>query len=616
MKRSFALRRSFFSFAVVLALLFSMTASFALAEEGNADAAVQRQVLTTELAAVLETASAEELIPVTVWLDGIDVDEVEAEVLKEVGLNKAMIWEMAANGTDGELTSEEVDAYIEAERRIYAEKQKEATEAFLTYGEASMDQGLQGLTADGREIFVSQYAPMFATELTKAEIRTLAASEQVEEIYYTPEQEIAAVDEPVAYETDAASATGVTLSSCYAKIRADYVRDTLGYTGDGVKIGQIESATKDFDTTYFTNSKIHFDTAVTTAVLGMWQGSEEGRAYMAHANSVAYIMVGNEGLAPDADLYCTYASTAVEYYIKIEWLLTQGVNVINMSAGFSKSAGTYTYIDKWFDHLAINHSVHFVKSAGNSGAEVTNPGMAYNVITVGATNYTFTARAQFSSYVDGDSYANKPDLLAPGEYIILPFYSSADSGTSYAAPMVTAIVAQILEARPSLKTQQDAMKAILTSSIHDSTLRYTPASSAFDKCGAGLVDARSAMNTARLGQYTSNAYFSAGASAGTVKTYTFTVSDSDDLIRVSLTWLKNNQISSTSHTDGSVTEGTVADLNLQVLNPSGTVVAESAKSSGNLEIVQFTPTVTGTYTVRVTLAGSSDKKTYFSASWW
>jgi hypothetical protein len=42
-----------------------------------------------------------------------------------------------------------------------------------------------------------------------------------------------------------------------------------------------------------------------------------------------------------------------------------------------------------------------------------------------------------------------------------------------------------------------------------------------------------------------------------------------------------------------------ADLDLSVLNPSGTTVASSASFQNSAEVVDFRPTVTGTYTIRV-----------------
>jgi hypothetical protein len=46
--------------------------------------------------------------------------------------------------------------------------------------------------------------------------------------------------------------------------------------------------------------------------------------------------------------------------------------------------------------------------------------MAENGITVGAVNRTFAARADFSSYGGAGATPMKPDIVAPGEYVLVP----------------------------------------------------------------------------------------------------------------------------------------------------------------------------------------------------
>lgn len=54
----------------------------------------------------------------------------------------------------------------------------------------------------------------------------------------------------------------------------------------------------------------------------------------------------------------------MQFYGAINWLVSQGVNVINMSAGID-GACLYDEFCEYIDLLSIQHDVHFVASAGN-----------------------------------------------------------------------------------------------------------------------------------------------------------------------------------------------------------------------------------------------------------
>lgn len=277
--------------------------------------------------------------------------------------------------------------------------------------------------------------------------------------------------------------------------------------------------------------------------------------------------------------------------------------------------------EQWADHIAINHSVHFVKSAGNSGTGdqlITSPGMAYNVITVGAIDDGNTLNqgndiiANYSSFQE-NSGTNKPDLVAPGSNIRTA--AGQDSGTSFAAPHVTATIAQLLQQSPALKTLQDGMKAILTASISHSNLAYaTGDGTNFNTYGAGVVDSRSSSWTISSNRYVTSS-FAANSLNGSEKTYYFNVSSSDTRIRVSLSWLKFNSITG-AHTGNVTTNGSLADLDLYVYDSNGNIVESALSSTNNVEIVQFTPSVTGQYMIKVRQYSNSDQKVYFGLAWW
>ncbi|HOV69122.1 MAG TPA: S8 family serine peptidase, partial [Clostridia bacterium] len=389
-------------------------------------------------------------------------------------------------------------------------------------------------------------------------------------------------------------------------------RDTLGLKGNGVKIGTIEA-----ENTYLnkSNSQLYdrniiFDIPDSQAVTDN------------HSTLVAAIIIGRtQGLVPNATLYCAGMVTYLDMFNKVEWLISQGVSVINMSAGTPTGAGTYTTEARWLDHLAIQHSVHFVKSAGNDIGYITNPGMAYNIVTVGAIDDNNSASepywpddsmADFSSYMENTGIAFKPDLTAPGEDISAG--GITNKGTSFAAPHVTGVIAQLIHAYPQLATKQTAMKAILAAGTKHKTATdygcYSAITAYSNMEGAGVVDAQSAYYIAANSRYYSGQLYNSSFPFEK----TFTVTSSDSLIRVSLVWLKRINISS-PHPTGTVTERPLSDLDLRVYDPNGSCVKLSVTGNSNVELVEFVPQMTGTYKIIVNGYSLKNDFEYIGIAW-
>lgn len=553
-----------------------------------------------ELKTVMENAADDELIPVDIWITEVDTNEVETEVMKSIGDTKVSL--LSANSTTA-VTHAQVDAYIETEREIYAEMQAEESQTFLNRYNGIFN---SRSSTEKKLLFVSEYTPVIRAKLTKNEINKIATDAFVNSIYHSPD--IIIIED---------SNISIPL------VHSNYVRDTLGYSGSGIKIGLLEAGGVPNRTkNYFISSNIIYD-------------PDFDESYeTTHANMVAAIMIGKattvdgvtyKGIVPDAKLYATkyIGNNTDDWRARVEWLLSQGVHVINMSGTFSNvSAGIYDTHSKWIDHVAINHSVHFVKSAGNNGGNITSPGLAYNIITVGNLNdNNSSAQADdeirsTSSYIEPSNHTNKPDLVAPGTNIATAV--DTDSGTSFAAPHVTAIIAQLCQAYPTLKTKQDAMKAILMASITHSKHAYTPDDDEFDKYGAGVVDAQTSLSTASNSRYVSS-NFAANAEVGTTSNYTFTVSSTNKNVRVALTWLMYNRFISAAADHEDYTHpsqlGSLANLCVWVYNPSGTIVAGGVLDYGNIQVVDFMPTQAGTYRIEVEIWDNSAQTCYYGLAW-
>lgn len=115
-----------------MVLLFSTAAVAGAAEEidmGSNSHEVS-SVLAADLVSVMESASATELT-VSIWIEEIETKLVEELVLAKSGYNRETIHAMVENGKADEITMENVNAYITAERAIYAQFQTAASEDFL-----------------------------------------------------------------------------------------------------------------------------------------------------------------------------------------------------------------------------------------------------------------------------------------------------------------------------------------------------------------------------------------------------------------------------------------------------------------------------------------------------
>src|SRR5690554_4317844 len=150
------------------------------------------------------------------------------------------------------------------------------------------------------------------------------------------------------------------------------------------------------------------------------------------------------GIAPACRLL------SVEFFLSwsgaVEWLLDNGANIINLSISTGSSHGKYTSNAAYLDNIIRNNSVLIVGSAGNRGDpdeggdhKITNPKTAFNVITVGSTEF-LGHYSPFSSYKTNFSIS-KPNLSAPAENFNVPGFMNHYMGTSASAAAVSGISA-------------------------------------------------------------------------------------------------------------------------------------------------------------------------------
>ncbi len=163
-----------------------------------------------------------------------------------------------------------------------------------------------------------------------------------------------------------------------------------------------------------------------------------------------------------------------------------GAAVINLSLGADGPSAT---LSQAIDY-AYAHQVVVVAAAGNTPDSVTFPATSPHVISVGGTTADGSKLASFTSRV------TRVDVVAPAVDNLTTTWDGhavswgTASGTSFAAPIVSGIVALMRSVQPTLTVEQ--VRAILTQTAHPLSPPQQPGA------GAGVVDAQAAVIQAML----------------------------------------------------------------------------------------------------------------------
>lgn len=311
-----------------------------------------------------------------------------------------------------------------------------------------------------------------------------------------------------------------------------------------------------------------------------------------HATQVASVLGGNTGVARGARLLSVelYGGASEE----IDWMLDRGVNIINLSYGDSAKAvtGTYSSQSAYMDYVVRTNFVTIVAAAGNFGdthGYVGNPGLGYNVITVGATNLTGTYREDYSSYVvmRGPS---KPNLVAPSG-IKVANYNVNLTGTSFSAPIVSGSIALLMEEFPELKLFPEKVIALVSASTKFMSLYSTYGNNGLNsEVGAGMFDYKESRENL---DYTYS-YVNTSGESGIFKQVYFQV-ESNKSLRIALSWLLNSNNSTTIK---------LTDYDLKLYDPSNRLVAIANSTNNNVEVITYTTMTSGLYRIEIIQNGA------------
>lgn len=409
-------------------------------------------------------------------------------------------------------------------------------------------------------------------------------------------------------------------------VKADVAQNSFGLYGQGQVVAVADTGLD----TGRNDSSMHeaFRGKITALyALGRSNNSNDPNGHGTHvAGSVLGNGATNKGMAPQANLVFQSIMDSSGGLgglpSNLSTLFSQAYSAgarIHTNSWGAAVNGAYTTDSRNVDDYVRKNDMAVLFAAGNEGPNsgtISAPGTAKNAITVGATE---NLRPSFGSYADNINHVAqfssrgptrdgriKPDVMAPGTYILSArsslapnssFWANHDSkyaymgGTSMATPIVAGNVAQLREhfiKNRGITPKPSLLKAALIAGATDVGLGFPNGNQ-----GWGRVTLDKSLNTAFVNETSS-------LSTSQKATYSFTATAGKPL-KISLVWSD-----APASTSASVT--LVNDLDLVITAPNGTKYVgndftapfdNNWDSRNNVENVFINAPQSGTYTVEV-----------------
>jgi subtilisin family serine protease len=328
-----------------------------------------------------------------------------------------------------------------------------------------------------------------------------------------------------------------------------------------------------------------------------------------HKTNVAGVMQSNNatnrGMAPLATLVEGVGNSFAdaEMMLATDCVIDNNADAVNMSFGFETN-GVFDAFARYVDRKVFVTGKLIVPAVSNFCANrMGSPEIAFNALAVGGfgdRNTTgfgddlaaCTGGLTFNAFTDPLSPSNdreEPDVVAPGASITTTNSAggfSSPSGTSFAAPHVTALVTLLTQRDPQITFQAERSRAVVMASARHNIEGATRLSER-DGAGAILMAAADAIMIDGLSSF----FSTPGGTQGFPINRTFTAS-AGQRVRVAISWAHKSP-------EGDGLTRPTTDLDLDVTGPAGTSVASSRSFDNNYEIVDFTAPATGTYTAQI-----------------
>ncbi|MBQ8345739.1 MAG: S8 family serine peptidase [Clostridia bacterium] len=463
-------------------------------------------------------------------------------------------------------TNTEIQAALQSQRQAIKEQNMAANQAFIeenNFSESSEDY----------EIVSAKYAPfvqlVFDTyadyQNYSSQILSLEDDENLIGIN---------IGVPVEYKPTATRVQGATAS--YYSIEdaiADMDANDSIYDGSGVKIGIIEAG-----------GTIENDAHSEFSSLNMYCNGATPFGSDEHAIDVTRILCGSNGVAPGVDAVYIYHALNTGWAIQaMDWLQESGVNIVNLSLSAEDLYGEYHWSSALLDYHVRYNRMTIVAAVGNDGLpdlenggdhHATNYAMGYNVIAVAASDAENNIWSGSSYGVNSGINSRKPTISAPGVNIKIGT-DELQSGTSLATPMVSGIVAMLMDANGLLMVHPEAIMASL---IVGATKVNGQGDYWDTDAGAGRVNFTKALEASTncfSFSYNSN-------SLGIREARTLSVSTGKK-IKFAAVWLANYQKPEEGDT---VPINVHTNYDIRILDPYGVTVA-ACSGSTNIEYTSY-----------------------------
>lgn len=541
-----------------------------------------------------------------------------------------------------EKENELTDTYIKARRRIALEKYNEKSESIIS--DLSID--------SDKILFRSEFAPMIIAHLTKAEIINIAKNSSIESLSLYSEIAIndcslpfGKVEPSVAHESIGLDesfynkynidGSGVKIGLLEGNAPGIMNSDTYTYSNYGFDSDNLLTVCYDQFNDFNDIQQIVDDAisdfpdqeslrVVTIAENGNYEYLEPDPHYNwgdppetvnlhGHANNSIHAMVGEDcGIAKGARVYATIQGKGKltdNLYIKyanVETLVNCGINVLEVNFYYSikdtDSEDDINTYSKYNEHLVSCHGVSVVVAGYNAcsdafyGDWINAAGLAYNVITVGGFKvsvnpntgeFTYTRNAyRWANSNDSTQLyvCEKPDVIMPSNYL--------DGGTSTASPSLTALIALMMQLKPSLKLQPATVKAIILASCQKKALSSS-SNEPLETMTTGIPSREAVNSSSSISECQGAGIPNAGIIAQIICQHTYgsgVLKENTDIrvtqppydatnMNISISWLKNvNAIN--NHVNGNdYTDGTIENLCLEVYNGNSLVACSDLNKS-------------------------------------
>ena len=362
-------------------------------------------------------------------------------------------------GLHENLTSEEADAIQLKRREVGASYFKEFNKKLFD----SMPQ------YNYKNVYVSKYFPQVILDIPSSEV----VSRQSTLLNQIAEQDVV---KAVYVQNNDNSEEYLSNAFNLMNVRDEIYNGSL--TGYGIKVGVIDIGIVDVDNTNFED--IYIETR------DEWYYVETESD---HATTMASCIGGKEGVAREAMIYSV--EVVGNPTGELDWLIDEGVHVINCSYGFGDADGVYSSHSATYDYMVWTYGVSVIAASGNetSGESdylLPNPALAYNAITVGGA-YTYKLPWNNFCYQEVTD-VDKPTIINAANNIYTQNATSVGSGTSYSCALTTGCAALLMEQCPNLKVYPAKLTAILCAGAYKTSAVYDLDSGLDDIVGAGTVD--------------------------------------------------------------------------------------------------------------------------------